>query len=463
MELIGPRAATASAVIDWMAHGRWPLVLAVLVGLLNLLGMPATQPSDGERSERHPGVAAFGRWLSGLLWVARAATFAYLTYSITNNADQTSFQARSAIVAGAAQAFVLLLAVARHLAGFVVEWKFVRGLNALRYLLRIATGVLLAGYAGMLADVVGIVVPWVPSHVYRLLDRWLWSWVAAPLTGVTSLVLVLVIVLVEGLLQSGAAHLLGRGNALGAWLVKHAPARLVLTDDAYFFEYRFMADISWHGRRRRRPIGRRARQRLAHHEQLLRPDERQALVDRVADVLWADVPPRWTNASLTYRAAGSHEELEFRVNVMGPPDERGVSLGEARESRLTSFVEVESLRRLRAADYEAGMGTPFQWELAFSEADRWSRDDSVRSPRGPASWRPSRSYDELAWFASPTDSLQEPAWLEPPTRADYRDDLRRFPIIRRMRPGWLRERLSREAPVPTDVELLPMGDRELTS
>jgi hypothetical protein len=436
------------AVLDWMAHGHWPLALAVLVGLLNLLGLPSTHPPEERRSERSPAVAALGQWLIRLLWVARAATYAYVTYSVTNNADETSFQAKTAIAAGAAQAFTLLIVTGGHVAGFFVDWKFLRGWNALRYLLRIATGVLFAGYAGLLGDVVGTVVRWVPARPYDLFDRWLWSWAAALLTGVFFLLFVGAIVSVEGLLQSGAARLLGPDNAPGSWLEKHAPARLVLTDTECSFEYRFVVNFHWYGPRRLRPVRGRTRQRLALYEQPLGHDERQALVDRVADVLWADLPPRWVNAALTYRAAGDHEEVALRVNVWGPCNEQGVSVGEAQESRLTSFVEIESLRRLRAVGYEAGMGTSFQWVLSFDATRRSPRDEDNPLPRDRAWWRPSPFYEEPAWFV-------------PPSRADYRDDLRRFPIVRRMRPGWLRQRLIRDAPVPPDDALTPVEDPAL--
>lgn len=154
-------------------------------------------------------------------------------------------------------------------------------------------------------------------------------------------------------------------------------------------------------------------------------------MDRVADVLWGDFPPRWANFALTYRAAGRHEELVARLNVMSPP-EHGVSIGEEREWDLAGFAELESLHQLRAAGYKAGEGTPFEWVLSFNAQLGFRTDEHCKRPHDRAWWRPSHRHGE-------------PEWLRPPAREDYQEDLRRFLIVRRLRPRWLRDRLRGRA------------------
>jgi hypothetical protein len=428
-----------SAFADITSATRHQLALAAagIIAALTLLQAPPTRPPAERRTERSPVVVALGRWLIRLLWLARSAAYAYAAFSFTSGLAETTFQARTAILAGTGQMLTLLLKVARHLAGFVVDWTFLRGLNSLRYLLGVAAAVLLAGYAGLLADIAETVVPWVPVHVYGLLREWgVWSWVAVPLAGLSFFVVVFVSVLVESVLQYAAARVLGRDNAVGSWLEQHLPARLVLTDTEYIFEYKFLVEFRTYGPRTPRPIRRRTRQRLARYEQPLGREEEQALVDRVADVLWADFPPRWTNFALTYRAAGRYEELAARLNVMSPPNERGVSVGEVREWELVGFAELGSLRRLRAAGYKAGEGTPFEWVLSFNAERGFRTDEGCVQPHDRAWWRPSHSYEE-------------PEWFRPPAREDYHEDLRRFPIVRRVRPRWLRERLRGGAPART--------------
>lgn len=424
---------SVSAFADVASATRPQLALAAagLVVALALLEVPPTRPPAERRTERSPAVAGLGRWLIRFLWLARGAVGAYATYSFTTGLADAAFEINTAILTGGGLVLTLLLRVASHLAGFVVDWTFLRGLNGLRYLLGLVASALLAGYGGLLAEIVKTVVPGVSVHVNELLREWgLSVWVAAPLAGLGFLVVVFLSVLVESVLQYAAARILGRDNAVGSWLEEHMPARLVRTDTEIFFKCTNL--IQYYGPRTPRPIRRRTRQRLARHEQPLGREDEEALVDHVADVLWADFPPRWANFALTYRAAGRHEELVARLNVMTPRVE-GVSVGEQREWDLAGFAEIELLRRLRAAAYKAGEGTRFEWVLSFDAQRGFHTDEDLKPPRDRAWWRPSHRQGE-------------PEWLRPPAREDYREDLRRFPIVRRLRPSWLSDRLRRGAP-----------------
>jgi hypothetical protein len=427
-----------SAFGDVTAATRHQLALAAsgIAVVINLLLIPPIHPPASRRIQRPPAVAALGRALILLLWAARTAVYAWAVFSITGGLHETGFMARSAILVGIAQVLMLLLKVAGRLAGFIVDWAFLRGLSGLRYLAGVAAAAVLAGYSGLLAEIAETVVTWVPVEVYQSLHGWgVWGWVAILLAGLSFVVFILAAVLVESLLQVGAARILGPDNEVSAWLIEHLPARLVLTETDYLFEFNFFVQFHWYGPRPGpRPIGGRERQRLARLERPLSREEEQAIADDIANRLWSGFPPRWANFALRYRAAGEHEELEAELNVMTPRDERGVSVGRSREWDLSGFTGIESLRRLRAAGYRAGLGTPFEWVLSFNARRDYRAGEDVVSP-----------YDR-AWWRAGYDDGDGPRWTQPPTREDYREDLRRFPIVRRMRPSWLRAALRGDTP-----------------
>src|SRR5215218_4960422 len=110
---------------------------------INLLLMPPIHPPALQRARRSPAIAALGRSLILLLWAARTAVYAWAVWSITGSLHETGFLARSAILAGTVQVLALLLKAASHLAGFVVDWAFLRELGGLRYLAGVAAAVVL--------------------------------------------------------------------------------------------------------------------------------------------------------------------------------------------------------------------------------------------------------------------------------------------------------------------------------
>jgi hypothetical protein len=429
-------AGLISAFGDVTAGTRHQLALtaAGVTVLLGLQQLPPTRPPGQQRVQRSPAVAALGRALIVPLWLARAVTYAGAAFFLTAGLAETDFRSGAAILAGAGQVLTLLLKLASHLAGFVVDWAFLRGLTFLRYLAGAAAAVLLAGYSGLLAEAAEKIVTWVPVSVYESLRDWgVWGWIAGPVAALSFVLFVILIVIIESMLQYATARLLGPDNVLSAWLIEHLPARLVLTETDYLFEFKFGIQFHWYGPRRGpRPVSGREKQRLAKYEQPLSPAEQQAIADHVAGGLWAGFPPRWANFALTYRAAAEHEELTATLNVMTPRDERGVSIGQSQEWDLSGFTEIESLRRLRAAGYEAGMGTPFEWILSLNAKRTYQASEDIAQP-----------YDR-AWWRARFDDGEGPQWTEPPTRQDYREDLRRFPILRRMRPFWLRDQLRGE-------------------
>ncbi|MEU3271422.1 hypothetical protein ABZ639_11280 [Saccharomonospora sp. NPDC006951] len=413
---------------------RFAIASAVCAALLSLTRLPLIRPPRRRGRERSRFAATLGGCLIVLLWLARASVYGYAVFVFTVGLSDTTFDATAAVLAVTGRLLTLAGMAARHLAGFAVDWDFLRGLNMPRYVLGLAATAPLVGFGGLLAEFAENVVLWVPVHTYELLHGWgLWSWLSVVLACVAYLPVVVAAVVVESVLQYAAGLLLGKDNVAGAWLTEHLPARLVLTDTEYRFEYKFLFEFGKYGPRRPRTVGRRGGQRLARYEQPLTDDEQRLLIEDLADGLSADFPPRWANFSLTYRAAGDHEEVTARLNVMSPPDDKGISVGRPREWDLTGFAGIDALRRLRAAAYSAGLGTPFEWVLSFDAERGFLADENVVRPRGRARWRPEYSGTE-------------PEWRNAPSRTDYRKDLRRFPIVRTMRPVWLRERLTAPAP-----------------
>lgn len=390
---------------------------------------PRLRPPREQRAERAPVVAGFGRVLILATWLARLCVVAFGSFLFTTALGAPEFNAPAAFTVGIYNALGLVLTCGRWLTGFVVDWSFLRGWRGVRYVAGLAAGVVITGYAGFLAEVVQEVVFAVPAGIYEALRGWgFWSWLAVTATALATVVFVLVLVIVESALQHLAARILGRNNAVGAWLERNAPARVVVNDVAYVFQLRFPIELSWPKLRDPERVAVLNAKRYGKYEQPLDDDERTVLMERIADVLAQDLPPRWSNVSLTYRAAGRHEELVLRRNVMSAPDEHGVSVGQSTETELTDFPELDALRRLRADGYQAGYGTPFQWCLHFSAERTFYRDDTVPA-RGRAHWNPVYTEDE-------------PEWIRPPSRQDYREDLERFPIKESVRPVWLRRRLA---------------------
>lgn len=413
-------------------HNRLATFSAVFTGALVLLQTPAFRRPADTRRRRAPVIAAVGLGLSWPLWLARGALYVVATLWIALGLDEHSFQPRAAAIVLGNQVLTVLFTLTRRLAGFDEDLTFLRGRRAVTYLVTGLAFAGIAGYAGLLADVAVLTLTWIPSQLYGRLHAWGWPGVLAfPMAGLGFVFAVLLSTVVASALLWSVARLLGHNNPVGKWLEEHLPARLVLTETEYFFEYNFFVRLHFDGSRRGpRPLSARERQRWGRFEQPLSDAERTTLVNSVADRLWAQAPPNWAGFSLSYRAAGNHEELTATINVMSPPDEHGGRTGSQEPWNLSGFTDLPALRRLRAAGYKPGYGTPFQWYLHLNTARYYHSDDTVPAPRGDPRWV---SFQED----------EEAQWIQPPTAADYRADLRQFPIARRFRRRWLRERLRR--------------------
>ncbi|WP_143021338.1 hypothetical protein [Prauserella marina] len=292
------------------AQQRLALASAAAVVVMSLTRLPLIRPQGKRRHERSRLAATLGGSLIVLLWLTRASAYGYAVFVFTVGLSDTTFDATAAALAVTGRLLTLAAKTARHLAGFVVDWDFPRGLNILRYLLGLVATVPLVGFGGLLAEFVENVVLWVPVHTYELLHGWgLRAWLAVVLACVAYLPVVFVAVVTDPRRRHR------RGPSL-----------------------RFLA-----------PLG----EFLAHL-------------------------PRGG------RARGGRGQAQ-----RDEPPRRGRSLG-----RPGAGMGSRGLRRLRAA--------------------RWQHEYSG----------------------------MEPEWRNPPFREDFREDLRRFPVVRTVRPAWLRERLA---------------------
>ncbi len=130
--------------------------------------------------------------------------------------------------------------------------------------------------------------------------------------------------------------------------------------------------------------------------------EQQQLIQEIGRVILRGLPPGWQEASIEYRAAGSHAELAGQL--LAP---NGTVIP------LAPPAEAEGLfGRLRDGMYEPDRGT---WISALYRLER------------PSSYSVDFNGD------------YEPAWKSVPPAAAFADELRRYPRAGANIPAWLAE------------------------
>ena len=325
----------------------------------------------------------------------------------------------------------------RHLAGFTVDWKFLRGAALVRYLLRVAVGAAVAGSSRILSHYWWAFLDAAPLAVYRWLREQLGTaWLAVPVTVLAAvlvaLLLYVTVAVVATVLKWIIAQVLGPGNAASRWLAAHAAMTWVRAPEGTVISGGPLLPFSYSSSFPNRP-GPRTVARQRRRERPLSKEEHDQLVDRIAEAALAAAPEH-PYLRLTYRAAGGHEEIVLAgaTTRFAHWSDRFLPESEAApapevERELAEFPECTALRRLREAAYRAGYGAPFtlhvtvdrpewreaprrrywrevEWELTEAGAPR-PASAAATAPRGlrrrPASI-PGRSADGAAVAAGGT-------------------------------------------------------------
>jgi hypothetical protein len=137
-------------------------------------------------------------------------------------------------------------------------------------------------------------------------------------------------------------------------------------------------------------------------QDLLTPEQQDALLQDIALVLAHSLPPGWQDCLVVHRAVGAHAETTVRIERLnGPPTD-------------VDWPPVlgDLFARLRAGMYRPGVGT---WIAARFRLTH------------PVKYRVEYS------------STGQPEWSAPPPAEAYAEELRRFPRDAEHIPDWLRE------------------------
>jgi len=418
------------------------LALAATVLLLYLLMWPAaraTGPANGTSAGRTVGRAIM--WTSHLV---RAGLAGYGVYYLTTDLT-IAFLPTLAVLAVVGYANGLVGRWGRHLAGLPVGWRFVRGAALLRYLLRVAIGVAVAGYSRVLSHYWWAFVDAVPLTVYRWLrDALGTAWLAVPAAALGCLALLFAVAVVATVVHKVTAQLLGPRNAVSRWLAEHGAMTWIRAPEGTVFDGGLLVPFRFASSYPNEP-GRRTVERCRAFRRPLSTEEADELLDQIVEAALRVGPDR-PYLLLTYRAAGDHEEVGLAAGEtaydlwdeeLGDPDSDQPARDD--EQVLTDFPAVAALRRLRASTYVAGRGAPFTLRVTI---------ERPRDEEGTV-WR--------EWNTEWTvGGAPRPGWRQPPRPNQYAADLRRFPAARRMVPLWLREELGWRWLLPLRV---PAGPR----
>jgi hypothetical protein len=475
--------AGAAALTGWhevadTTSQRLGLVQAGLVLLGYLLVWPPTRPAtDAAR----PGfLGLLGRLLAALGWTITAAAAGAGGYLLMTTPPNAGFTASMAALPVLITLVRPLWLAGRQLSGFPTDWSRYRGLALIPLVVNTAAAAAVAGFSTVLARVAWLVFSWVPVHFFLLLHH-LWHnlWLTVLVCVLLAPVWILLLGMLEVPVQFLAARLLGRHNAIGEWLDDALPARLRIGRDGllvklelgpvhlhYTYQVRntvtytsststgYISGTGFGGHYNlrghvntqthsvtlprhtvtREHVTPRVVRRLARYERPMAAETERALTERIARAaLPYAYTPHWYSISVHYRAVGDHEEVTvvtgFLVDKSGELTTLdGSGSGKTHELDVADFPELEALRQLREAGYRAGRGTPFAWRLSLRRKTRHAR--VTAGPDDPRPW------SDLTW--RPIEDEAEPRWRAAPTSAQKSVELQRFPVVRGLRPEWLR-------------------------
>jgi hypothetical protein len=446
------------------------LALAGLAVGLRLMDRPERRAPQDKAVPRPAKARRAGAALIVGAWLGRSALAGVVAYTVAIRFHEPpGFDTRVAVAVGVGRILQAVLEGGRRVAGFPREVEAGHpAVGGVRWLVNSVLAMVLAGYAavipGLLSDPGRVVEAltssrWWPSIPgYHALAEAAGTWLAVTVTVIALLLLLAVAIVLVGLIQRGLAKLIGPDNPLSESLRKDAlfwfertdtTVRLLLRmpiqidhyDSEYgrwtyvsIFGFTWKAESSFpmqdriSGPRLRRKYGERRRALAAQ------PARAEELRQQVIDELTAVAPDGWRMLRLEYRAIVGHEETEVTVDgdPRGSQDASDASDDEETTGTvlpLPGFAATGALRELREAGYEPGFGAPFVLSLTLQQQEPETSPGSARITLVPTLREGDRST--------------EPAWVHKPTRRQYRMELERFPIDRKVRPFWLRNRLHR--------------------
>jgi hypothetical protein len=419
------------------------LACCCVLVLMLLLMWPATRPEARVAVARSPGSLRAGRALIGLIWTIRCVIGGFAGYYVAERMARAGFQTRVAALADINVVLLALLGLGRHLAGFPPPRRRVApAVRVLRFLVNAALAGLIAGYATILPHLLAVATTWVPRHAVRFSSRHVSAWLAWPIIIVVCYLALAIAATAVTAAQRLLIRLLGDDNPLGDWLSDNYLIRYERTAEHVLFDWKLLSRLYYYNCDQ----GYRIRVRfllafdgysefgpfrglsgifgkawpLRSWPAPLSEAEIAPPRDQAAAALLACVSGEWQHVQFVYRSIVGHEEIVYRLDPPHPlrdVDEPDQALAR----RLDNTAARDALRRLRQAHYRPGYGAPFTFVLTLAR-------------------RPNPREDQQPWYiaASGTDGNAEPAWDVPPTRRQYRQDLRRFRLDRGLRPFWLR-------------------------
>jgi hypothetical protein len=190
------------------------VALGITMLMLNLLTfMPALRPpkvtAPPSRWWTWPGQV-----LVVIAWFVRSALAGYAAYFVAQELDR-GFNLTLLQFAVAAQVLTLLRRIGHQLAGFRLDWSGYRGSAGVRKLANVVITAVLAGYAFVVADLLGAVLSAVPRFTYRTLDAmWHLPWLNIPIVIVVCLIALVILTVVVSWVQGLIARALGPDNPL---------------------------------------------------------------------------------------------------------------------------------------------------------------------------------------------------------------------------------------------------------
>jgi hypothetical protein len=368
-------------------HAPWlGYSIAATTSLILLSGGPGLRPPQPRPRAR---VLVFaGRVLLVLTWLARAVVAGFIGYAVAGVPEDSVYDLRLVVSVLIGWALSRVGGVGRLLAGFPPEKRF--GVRmVVRGVLTLAVTVAAAAFAHQLEAAAAAVLFWVPSRAYAMFYGW-WStpFFAVPMSAPVWVLWFLVVTAAAVSLINTSKRVFGGDNEVGKWAEGLEVVKFEVNGQ------RPGCLLTWYGWTGE-PV---SPWRAAWLERKHRPlpyREDGVLRDRISTTLRATVPQAgWEQLRVSYRAAGSHEELDGQLDGTPWPMPSGGQLDDL----------LRDLRRLREDAYEPGYGT-------------WTELVVTVRPDG--------------WGFSPSSGAVP--WSRPPKRADLVAEQRRFPAVRRVR------------------------------
>jgi len=326
-----------------------------------------------------------GRAVLVLTWLAQAAVAGFIGFVVAGVPENPGYDLRLVVSVLIGWALSRVRGLGKLLAGFPPRKRLGVG-TVVRGVLTLAVTVAAAAFAHQLEAAAAAVLFWVPSRAYDMFYGW-WStpFFAVPLSAPVWLLWFLVVTVVAVSLINTSKRVFGGDNEVATWAEGLEVVKFEVNGR------RPGCLLTWHGWTGEPVSPWRAAWLERKHARPLRYGEDGVLRDRISTTLRATLPPSgWAELRVSYRAAGSHEELDGQLDGTPWP--------------MPADGLLDDLRRLREDAYEPGYGT-------------WTELVVTVRPNG--------------WGFSPSTGAVP--WSRPPNRAELAAEQRRFPAVRRVR------------------------------